>query len=99
VLLLGTSPAQTRDDKQVSNIERGACILWDCVSTAQMILKATGSEASRAQSPADRLKARGMAVRVLSWVCVDHFGFTAERIETEALLVLARVDDRSWVCI
>ncbi|WP_020683191.1 transketolase [Marinobacterium rhizophilum] len=143
-------PAQARDDKQLSDIDRGGYILRDCAGTPQLILMATGSEVVLAQAAAERLEASGLSVRVLSLPCVErfakqdqvyrdavlppavrarvaiemaqpdgwyrwvgldgavigmrtfgesapaadlleHFGFTAERIETEAQAVLARL--------
>ncbi|MFT7491699.1 MAG: transketolase [Pseudohongiellaceae bacterium] len=69
----GLAP-QTRDIKQVADIERGAYILQDCLNAEpDLILIATGSEVELAMSAASTLTEQGRHVRVVSMPCAEIF--------------------------
>lgn len=63
---------QQRTDEQVADISRGAYILQDCATPAAILL-ATGSEVDLAIEAARLLYDKGVAVRVVSFPCVDVF--------------------------
>lgn len=63
---------QQRTDEQVADISRGAYILQDCATPAAILL-ATGSEVDLAVEAARLLYDKGVAVRVVSFPCVDVF--------------------------
>lgn len=64
---------QHRSEQQIQDISRGAYILQDCDGTPAAILLATGSEVDLAVEAAQLLRDRGVAVRVVSFPCVDVF--------------------------
>lgn len=64
---------QHRSEQQIQDISRGAYILQDCDGTPAAILLATGSEVDLAVEAARLLRDRGVAVRVVSFPCVDVF--------------------------
>lgn len=66
-------PHQTRDAKQLANIEKGGYILKDSDGTPEVILIATGSEVALAMESAEALEAKGQAVRVVSMPSTDQF--------------------------
>ena len=66
-------PCQTRDAEQLQNIRRGAYVLQDCESQAELILLASGSEVELAVAAANQLSEQGKHVRVVSAPCLDIF--------------------------
>lgn len=72
----GLAP-QARDKDQVANIERGAYILSDCLSTdvsePDLIFIATGSEVELAMNAAAKLTEQGRHIRVVSMPCAEIF--------------------------
>ena len=66
-------PCQTRDAAQLQNIRRGAYVLQDCESQAELILLASGSEVELAVAAANQLSEKGKHVRVVSAPCLDIF--------------------------
>ena len=66
-------PAQTRTTEQVSNIGRGAYILFENNNTPEIILIATGSEVALAMDAAKQLAEQGKNIRVVSMPAVDVF--------------------------
>lgn len=63
---------QTRDEKQVANIERGAYVLHD-VANFDVIVIATGSEVELAMQTAKQLDAQGIKARVVSMPSTNTF--------------------------
>ena len=57
----------------MSSIEKGGYVLRDCRATPDLILIATGSEVGLAVEAAERLKAEGHKVRVVSMPCTQVF--------------------------
>lgn len=68
-----TLPHQMREQTQIANIQRGGYVLFDCESTPQAIIIATGSEVSLAIEAAKLLTAQGKAIRVVSMPATDYF--------------------------
>jgi len=68
----GLTPMQ-RNDQQLANIQRGGYVLRDCEGKPQAILIATGSEVGLAIDAAAELRAKGVAVRVVSMPCAEVF--------------------------
>ena len=64
---------QERSDAQLADIARGGYVLSDSDGTPDLILIATGSEEALAQEAAERLRARGRAVRVVSMPSTEVF--------------------------
>jgi len=64
---------QARTPEQVDTIARGGYILSDSEGTPDLILIATGSEVALAQEAAERLRAGGRAVRVVSMPSTEVF--------------------------
>jgi transketolase len=62
-----------RDAKQVQDISKGAYVLRDSESTADVILIATGSEVGIAVEAFEALSSEGIAARVVSMPCADIF--------------------------
>ncbi|TNE77707.1 MAG: transketolase [Gammaproteobacteria bacterium] len=62
-----------RNDEQLANIQRGGYVLRDCEGKPQVILIATGSEVALAIDAAVELRAKGVAVRVVSMPCAEVF--------------------------
>lgn len=75
----------TRDDKQVSNIAKGAYILRESKSAAQIVLMATGSEVDLAVKAAEALELKGIAARVISAPCLDIFDKQTTDYKTSVL--------------
>jgi len=63
---------QTRDAKQVANIERGGYVLHD-VANFDVIIIATGSEVEMAMQTAKQLDAQGIKARVVSMPSTNTF--------------------------
>jgi transketolase len=63
---------QTRDEKQVANIERGGYVLHD-VANFDVIVIATGSEVELAMQTAKQLDAQGIKARVVSMPSTNTF--------------------------
>jgi transketolase len=68
-----TTPFMERGVRQMNSIEKGAYVLRDCRGTPDLILIATGSEVGLAVQAAERLKADGHKVRVVSMPCTQVF--------------------------
>jgi transketolase len=68
-----TLAQQPRSAEQVSDIERGGYILFDCPGTPELILLATGSEMALAVGAAQTLRAEGRGVRVVAMPCTERF--------------------------
>jgi transketolase len=66
-------PQQHRDEKILTNIERGGYILLDCDTTPEVIIIATGSEVSIAVNAAKQLNQQGRKIRVVSMPSTDVF--------------------------
>ncbi len=64
---------QPRTPQQISDIRRGAYILTDSASLPDIIIIATGSEVELAIAAAERCRAIGLAVRVVSMPSCDIF--------------------------
>ncbi|NVD36468.1 transketolase [Marinobacter lutaoensis] len=64
---------QERSDAQLADIARGGYVLSDSDGTPDLILIATGSEVALAQEAAERLRAQGRAVRVVSMPSTEVF--------------------------
>lgn len=64
---------QPRDEQQVADITRGAYVLADCDTKAELILIATGSEVQLALDTKAELDKQGKAVRVVSMPCTELF--------------------------
>jgi transketolase len=65
--------AITRDEKQVSDIEKGAYILTNCEGTPDVILISTGSEVQLTLDAAKVLTTQGQKVRVVSMPSTNVF--------------------------
>ncbi len=63
---------QTRDEKQLANIERGGYVLHD-VANFDVIVIATGSEVELAMQTAKQLDAQGIKARVVSMPSTNTF--------------------------
>ncbi|ROT95937.1 transketolase [Marinobacter sp. R17] len=66
-------PHQTRTGDQIDAIRQGGYVLQDGAGQPELILIATGSEVSLAMAAADKLTAKGRAVRVVSMPSCDTF--------------------------
>jgi len=66
-------PAMTRNQTQVTNIEKGGYILLDSDGAPEVILIATGSEVALAVESANALTAQGTKVRVVSMPSTNVF--------------------------
>ena len=66
-------PHQSRDARQVADINRGAYVLKDCAGEPELILIATGSEIGLAVQAFDKLSEQGRKVRVVSMPCTSVF--------------------------
>lgn len=66
-------PQQSRTPEQVAAIEKGGYTLIDCEGKPELILIGTGSEVQLAVEAAEKLKAQGKQVRVVSMPCTDVF--------------------------
>jgi transketolase len=66
-------PHQERSTQQVSDIARGAYVLFDCAKTPEVIIIATGSEVSLAMAAAKQLTAEGRRIRVVSMPASNVF--------------------------
>jgi transketolase len=64
---------QERSDAQLADIARGGYVLSDSDGTPDLILIATGSEVALAQEAAERLRAQGRALRVVSMPSTEVF--------------------------
>lgn len=64
---------QARSPQQVADIEKGAYVLSDSEGLPDLILIATGSEVGLAQQAAEKLRASGNKVRVVSMPSTDVF--------------------------
>ncbi|WP_461520971.1 transketolase [Porticoccus sp.] len=63
----------SRNKEQLANVQRGGYVLKDCDGKPQAILIATGSEVGLAMDAAGELRAKGIAVRVVSMPCAEVF--------------------------
>jgi len=68
----GLAP-MARDDEQLSNVARGGYILSDCAGEPDAILIATGSEVELAMLAAEKVRASGKKIRVVSMPCAELF--------------------------
>lgn len=66
-------PAQTRTEEQLANVARGGYVLVDCDTAPDAIVIATGSEVGIAVEAAEKLSAKGHAVRVISMPSTSVF--------------------------
>ena len=66
-------PQQPRDDKVLANIKRGGYVLFDCNTTPEAIIIATGSEVGIAVNAAKQLDQQGRKIRVVSMPATDVF--------------------------
>jgi len=66
-------PHMSRGQEQVQNISKGAYILKDSDSAADVILIATGSEVGIAVEAFEALSKQGISTRVVSMPCADVF--------------------------
>lgn len=66
-------PHQPRSPEALGHVATGGYVLSDSAKTPQVIVLATGSEVAIAVEAAKQLTAAGVAVRVVSMPCVDHF--------------------------
>ena len=73
VLTRQKTQPQTRDAATFDNIARGGYTLRQEATALQLILISTGSEVEVAQAAADRLRADGIGVRLVSMPSVDRF--------------------------
>jgi transketolase len=73
VLTRQSLPHQLRSNEQISDISRGAYILYDSKDTPDIILIATGSEVALAMSGVKTLTNEGINVRVVSMPSTDVF--------------------------
>jgi transketolase len=97
-------PHQARSDEQVDNIGRGGYVLSDADGEPELIVIATGSEVALAEGAAERLRAEGVGVRVVSMPCTDLFDAQPEdyraavlpRSVTARVAVEAGVGDGWW---
>ena len=64
---------QARSADQLSNIARGGYILKDCSGEPAVIIIATGSEVEISRQAVETLNEQGVAARLVSMPCVDHF--------------------------
>jgi transketolase len=64
---------QARSADQLSNIARGGYILKDCSGEPAVIIIATGSEVEISRQAVEALNDQGVAARLVSMPCVDHF--------------------------
>ena len=88
-----TLPAQVKTDDQVAGVHRGGYVLVREQGDLDAILIATGSEVALAVEAAERLRAEGRGVRVVSMPCAELFD-SQEAGYKETVLpsdVLARV--------
>ena len=86
-------PHQSRGQRQVASIEKGAYVLREVEGTPDAILIATGSEVQLAVSAAELLAGKGVQVRVVSMPCAEVFS-QQDAAYRESVLpsdVLARV--------
>ncbi len=63
----------SRNSEQLANVQRGGYVLKDCDGKPQAIIIATGSEVGLAMDAAGELRAKGVAVRVVSMPCAEVF--------------------------
>jgi len=68
----GLAP-MARDDEQLSNVARGGYTLSDCAGEPDAILIATGSEVELAMLAAEKVRASGKKIRVVSMPCAELF--------------------------
>lgn len=66
-------PAQARDANTLTDIQKGAYILMPCEGTPKVILMSTGSEVALCMDAAKQLKAKNIAVQVVSMPCWEMF--------------------------
>jgi transketolase len=68
-------PALTHNAEQISLIERGGYIIYDCASQPDVILLATGSEVSLAVDAALEMQSleKDLKIRVVSMPCPERF--------------------------
>ena len=69
----------------VDGVARGAYILKEASSTAQVILMATGSEVALAVTSAQALESSGISTRVVSVPCFEWFNEQTEAYKDEVL--------------
>ena len=69
----------------VDGVARGAYILKEACSTAQVILMATGSEVALAVTSAQALEASGISTRVVSVPCFEWFNEQTQAYKDEVL--------------
>jgi transketolase len=69
----------------VDGVARGAYILKEASSTAQVILMATGSEVALAVTSAQALEASGISTRVVSVPCFEWFNEQTQAYKDEVL--------------
>ena len=69
----------------VDGVARGAYILKEASSTAQVILMATGSEVALAVTSAQALEASGISTRVVSVPCLEWFNEQTQAYKDEVL--------------
>ena len=69
----------------VDGVARGAYILKEASSTAQIILMATGSEVALAVTSAQALEASGISTRVVSVPCFEWFNEQTQAYKDEVL--------------
>ena len=63
----------SRNSEQLASVQRGGYVLKDCDGKPQAIIIATGSEVGLAMDAAGELRAKGVAVRVVSMPCAEVF--------------------------
>jgi transketolase len=86
-------PHQARDSAQLEAIARGAYVLREAEGELDAIIIATGSEVQLAVEAAEKLAAKGRAVRVVSMPCAEIFAAQDASYREQVLPsdVLARV--------
>lgn len=77
-------PTFSRNDSQIQSISKGAYILHEPESEAEMILIATGSEVKLAMEVAEELKNK-TSIRVVSMPCSERFDEQSDKYKTSVL--------------
>ena len=77
-------PTFSRNESQINSISKGAYILYEPESKAELVLIATGSEVKLAMEVAEELKNKA-SIRVVSMPCSERFDEQSDKYKTSVL--------------
>lgn len=73
ILTRQSVPSQSRNEEQISNIKKGAYILFESKQTPDVVLISSGSEVAICMVAAEILEQQNIGVRVVSMPCMEAF--------------------------